>query len=472
MFNKKFCNYFILFLFIYSFLSFKIFSQTFLFDTTKVAEVGPGFIYYEFVDTTGPIHIYVLEMDLTIPTNKIKVRIANDLLNKGGERTSDLTKRIIEKGEFVIGAVNTDFFGGNPRQAENSMIVDGEYAKGVNLDRGMFAITDSNLPFIGDFQFDGVILFDNDTVRINSINTLKANGVNLYNYNFSGTDFIDSTDNYLKVNPKNLIELNFLNEFVIEKIVSTKSELNIQNGDYWISLDDSIFNNYNLTQGKKLNIYLGTKTIVDDIYTLVGGLPTLVTKGKRPVSYIGTERLTSKGFIGKNPRTVIGYNKEKTKLYVAAIDGRQKTHSVGMSLYELADFMISIGCYDLLNLDGGGSTTITLRDSVVNSPSDKTGERKVYNSLLLVSEEPKEKLISFFDIKPDTISISESSIAINITSKDNWGFPVVLKNKEMLYHSEGGVAYLKNDSLFVNFSEPGFIEIIYGTFTDTIWVEK
>ena len=134
--------------------------------------------------------------------------------------------------------------------------------------------------------------------------------------------------------------------------------------------------------------------------------------------------------------------------------------------------MISIGCYDLLNLDGGGSTTITLRDSVVNSPSDKTGERKVYNSLLLVSEEPIENIISFIEVKPDTITITESMIDINITSKDNWGFPVQLKNNEVLYHSEGGVAYLKNDSLHVNFSVPGFIEIIYGSLSDTIWVKE
>lgn len=442
------------------------------YEKVKVAEVGPGFIYYEFVDTTGPIHIYLLEMDLTIPTNKIKVRIANNHLNKGGERTSDLVGRMIEKGEFVIGAVNTDFFGGNPRQAENSMIIDGEYAKGVKLNRGMFAITESNIPYIEDFQFDGYILIDHDTLQINSINSLKTNGVNLFNYNFSETDFIDSTDNYLKIKSHNNVKINSFNEFIIEKIVSDRSKLNIQNGDYWISLDDSIFNNYNLTQGRTLNIYLGTKTTVDDIYTLVGGLPTLVTNGKRPGSYIGTERLTSKGFIGKNPRTVIGYNKEKTKLYVAAIDGRQKSHSIGMSLYELADFMISIGCYDLLNLDGGGSTTITLRDSVVNSPSDKTGERKVYNSLLLVSEEPMENLIPFIEVKPDTITITESMIDINITSKDNWGFPVHLKNNEMLYHSEGGVAYLKNDSLNVNFSQPGFIEIIYGSLSDTIWVKE
>jgi len=36
-----------------------------------------------------------------------------------------------------------------------------------------------------------------------------------------------------------------------------------------------------------------------------------------------------------------------------------------------------------LNLDGGGSTTLVVGDSVVNSPSDPTGERAVGDVLLV-----------------------------------------------------------------------------------------
>ena len=46
-----------------------------------------------------------------------------------------------------------------------------------------------------------------------------------------------------------------------------------------------------------------------------------------------------------------------------------------MNLYELADLMVQIGVYQGINLDGGGSTTMVIRNEVVNSPSDASGER-------------------------------------------------------------------------------------------------
>ena len=55
-----------------------------------------------------------------------------------------------------------------------------------------------------------------------------------------------------------------------------------------------------------------------------------------------------------------------------------------MTLEEFADLMIEEGIYQGLNLDGGGSTTMIVNNKIVNSPSDKTGERKIGNCLVLV----------------------------------------------------------------------------------------
>jgi exopolysaccharide biosynthesis protein len=55
-----------------------------------------------------------------------------------------------------------------------------------------------------------------------------------------------------------------------------------------------------------------------------------------------------------------------------------------MTLAEFADLMISLGVYQGLNLDGGGSTTMVVEGKIVNSPSDATGERPVANCLLVV----------------------------------------------------------------------------------------
>ena len=55
-----------------------------------------------------------------------------------------------------------------------------------------------------------------------------------------------------------------------------------------------------------------------------------------------------------------------------------------MSLDEFADLMIDHGVYQGLNLDGGGSTTMVIKNKVVNNPSDKTGERKVGNCIMVL----------------------------------------------------------------------------------------
>lgn len=54
-----------------------------------------------------------------------------------------------------------------------------------------------------------------------------------------------------------------------------------------------------------------------------------------------------------------------------------------MSLVEFANLMLSIGVYEGLNLDGGGSTTMVVDGEVVNKPSDPTGERPVGNALVV-----------------------------------------------------------------------------------------
>ncbi len=46
--------------------------------------------------------------------------------------------------------------------------------------------------------------------------------------------------------------------------------------------------------------------------------------------------------------------------------------------------MRTLGAVDAINLDGGGSTTMTVGDQVVNQPSDSTGERPVGDALVLL----------------------------------------------------------------------------------------
>ena len=90
-----------------------------------------------------------------------------------------------------------------------------------------------------------------------------------------------------------------------------------------------------------------------------------------------------------HPRTLAGVMADGT-MVLAVIDGRQSNYSNGAPLAAAARFMISLGCVDAVNLDGGGSSTMVIRDgnsyNVKNSPSDGAS-RKVYNSLLVVAKE-------------------------------------------------------------------------------------
>ena len=84
----------------------------------------------------------------------------------------------------------------------------------------------------------------------------------------------------------------------------------------------------------------------------------------------------------RHPRTAVAKLKDGKSLMMT-VDGRQPGVSVGMSLQELAEYLLSLGAVDAMNLDGGGSTTMFLDGKVVNTPSDKTGERKVGDAILV-----------------------------------------------------------------------------------------
>ena len=83
-----------------------------------------------------------------------------------------------------------------------------------------------------------------------------------------------------------------------------------------------------------------------------------------------------------HPRTAIG-RRADGKILLVTVDGRQPLLSAGMSLQMLAELLVSFDATEAMNLDGGGSTTMYLLGKVVNSPSDKTGERPVSDAILL-----------------------------------------------------------------------------------------
>lgn len=71
--------------------------------------------------------------------------------------------------------------------------------------------------------------------------------------------------------------------------------------------------------------------------------------------------------MASNPRTAIGLIDMNHFVFVVS-DGRTD-ESKGLSLYELADFMQSLGVKTAYNLDGGGSSTMVFDGQLVNNPT-------------------------------------------------------------------------------------------------------
>ncbi|MBR1813198.1 MAG: phosphodiester glycosidase family protein [Lachnospiraceae bacterium] len=79
-----------------------------------------------------------------------------------------------------------------------------------------------------------------------------------------------------------------------------------------------------------------------------------------------------------NPRTAIGMIEDGHYVFVVS-DGRTD-ESEGLSLYQLAEFMSSLGVTTAYNLDGGGSSTMYFNGTVINNPTttgNSVKERKV-----------------------------------------------------------------------------------------------
>ena len=92
----------------------------------------------------------------------------------------------------------------------------------------------------------------------------------------------------------------------------------------------------------------------------------------------GTVAVTTSDEVDKamtsNPRTAIGIIDELHYVFVVA-DGRTD-ESEGLSLYQLAEFMESLGATCAYNLDGGGSSTMVFNGTVINNPTSGHGSKE------------------------------------------------------------------------------------------------
>lgn len=110
----------------------------------------------------------------------------------------------------------------------------------------------------------------------------------------------------------------------------------------------------------------------------VGGSPMLVREGE--IRLTDQEELIEVNNVQRRPRTAIGYAATGLVLLVA-VEGDNAPAAPGLTLLELARLMQSLGAVGAINLDGGGSTSVSVAGKTLLQPSDGS-ERPVVSALL------------------------------------------------------------------------------------------
>ncbi len=104
--------------------------------------------------------------------------------------------------------------------------------------------------------------------------------------------------------------------------------------------------------------------------TAVGGGPVLLQEGEIKITNNEELKFAGEAIHDKHPRTGMGYTKSN-KLIILVIEGRNTGVAEGATLLQEAQLFKELGCWEALNLDGGGSSCMLVNGRETIYPSDK-----------------------------------------------------------------------------------------------------
>ena len=440
--------------------------------------VGPGIIHHHAYLPGGPWHVQILEIDLTDTMNTLEtVKASNEI--EGYERTSSMANRTNAEGHAVIGAINGDFY------ASGGITIGAQITQGTLLKRpyprSVFALSQDKEPYIGIVSYDGLVSKqDSSSIAIHGVNEVRnADQLILYN-KYYGTN---TGTNQWGVE----LELEYLaypagvNENIIAVITAKDSILETGHGNMTIpsgmggvlsghgTSRDYINEHYFVGDTLTIRLNLPPSTAV--LSELIGGTPRIIRNGVQSVEW-EAESVGSSFAHDRHPRTAVGFNADSTIVTFFTVDGRQGGYSEGMSLFELADYMLEWGVYQGINLDGGGSTTMVVRGEVVNSPSDAGGERSVANALMAISKAPTGPL-AFINLPwEETFTLVESQIQFDVTGTDAYYNPVAVNGESVVWSCDALIGSISETGLFSasNTESTGLVIAQHGAINDTMLV--
>lgn len=346
----------------------------------------------------GPLNVYILKADLSSSYLKVDTIIGADgTLNKN-QSVLEMAKRT-----GAVAAINGDFF-----QMKDSGRTIGLAYQGGRLvespaqrnDMYGFGLTKDKAPILEIFAFSGQVTAGNGkSFPLSGINkpgylvmsdaSSDIDALTLYN-SLWGTTSRGKLPNLTGV-----VEAVVKNGMV-QQVLTDQPGVPIPSDGYILKGHGQAaqFIKDNLPLGSKVNFSYSVTPQGEKLLAAVGGQALLVEDGHLPGYF-------TQNIAGKYARTAVGTSRDGKTLYLVAVERQAASDgtllSRGMSQEELADFLISIGVWRAVNLDGGGSTTLAARHlgdfdtSLINRPQG-ISQRPVPDAIGIFSTAPQGTL--------------------------------------------------------------------------------
>lgn len=346
---------------------------------TADREVRPGIVHATY-QRPGPSVVHVVSVPLKDPRYRI--------VSYRPKRLTTVTEQVAQAaqaGRKVIAAINADFFSFQSSLPVGLQFVEGHLVHaGRGSIRSQFAVTAAGRPYLDRQHFSAQIQVGQSAwFTLDGINTPVDSGQIVY-FDGSAGGRVKTTAGmrFFRVRALNsgwssgdTMTLVTPAPFDIADTLWYPDGNVLALGEWTegvrITSDDTLRVVYHVGSAERL-------------IEAVGGGGRILHEGVMGGDSINAlERIARKFRSDRHPRTFVAIDRDSTTLFLCTVDGRQAS-SVGMNFAEMADFLLSIGGWNAVNLDGGGSTAMVIDGIVVNRPSDRTGERAVANTLMVI----------------------------------------------------------------------------------------
>lgn len=375
-------------------------------DSVAVDTVAPGIVHYRVTRPRGPFKAQIVTVPVGSRYELIAARAHDSLF--GRERVTDMVRRRQARGERIPVALNADFFDlrGGTGVNENNQILDGRVWKANPVtdspfdtfrnSHSQFAIGADGRPYLDRFSYAGTLEGRCGRFSLDGINTVPRvpNALVLFSSAFGGASRRDSVHAPRELDVRATLTpdpgIDSLEIFLEGRTTAATSPP-------FVARDRAVLAAYGSTTSRldsiarcagSLRVRHAFRPDRGRLTMIIGGWPRVVQDGRNVAVLADSLEGTFPRFSAqRHPRSAVGFSRDSNIVFLVAADGRQETYD-GMTLSELGDFLISIGVYQGMNFDGGGSTALVINGKVVNRPSDATGERPVGNAILVRARSP------------------------------------------------------------------------------------